>query len=347
MNESYRRLLGDAPNRPLPGISAVVLAGGAGSRLTPFTRTIPKPLLPVLNLPLLLWTMARFGRAGLATICANVCYLPDAFQDVQAMSEGLGPRLRIVREARPTGPLGGLISCSPALPESDTCVIVSGDALYDIDLRALIAAHRRSQSDLTLTTRLVQGAERYGVLDVDPHGYVVRMREKPQTVRQWEHVSCGLYVMSRQLLSSLTPREDSEPYDFIDLVSSMLASRSRIATYELQSWHDVSTPADLLAANMTYLSTDNLTQIASRRARSSHGELWTDASIPVPRQMNVAGRVLLGKGATVATSARLSNVVVGAGATILSNAEISSSVVMPCATVLSGARVSNEVVTNT
>jgi NDP-sugar pyrophosphorylase family protein len=344
MNDAYYHLLSASPISPISGISAVILAGGEGRRLAPLTTTIPKPLLPVLNLPVLLWTMAELGRIGLETVCANICHLPNAFQEVESLCNRRGPRLRLVLEARPTGPLGGLISCRSALPEGNICLIISGDAIYDVDLHALIEAHRSSGSALTLTTKFVQGAQRYGVVEVDSNGYIISMREKPQAVRPCELVSCGLYVMSRQLLSTLSPRPNFAPYDFIDLVSHLLASGHRVLSHEIKNWYDVGTQEDLLRVNMHYLATQDLSVIASRRNRFLRGELWMDASSLQPQHITVGGRVLLGKDTVIGSGVNLDNVVVGDKATILSNAAVSSSIIMPSATVPSDARVNAEVV---
>src|SRR5262245_50420937 len=107
VHEIYHRVVTGQGRAPLPGVSAVILSGGRGQRLSPLTDTTPKPLLPILNLPLLLWKTARLKRAGVQEVYANVHYLPEAFHEAVGICEMYGPRLRLVPEARLTGPLGG------------------------------------------------------------------------------------------------------------------------------------------------------------------------------------------------------------------------------------------------
>jgi NDP-sugar pyrophosphorylase family protein len=343
MRKAYRRIIGPSHCAPLRGVAAVILAAGRGQRLLPFTAVTPKPLLPVLNLPILLWTTASLQRAGLGDVCINLHHMPDAFCEAIRVCNEHGLRLRSVYEARPTGPLGGAISCRSALPDSDVCLILSGDALYDLDFGALLAAHRASRSDLTLTVTKVSDAWRYGVLDIDSRGFVTRMREKPREVQPVEYVSCGIYAISTQRLLRLHP-PSSMPYDFIDLVSSMLAAGDAVATYSAGGWSDVGTPDDLRDVNLAYLASPHLAVIALHEWESPTGELWRDGTEPLPQACSIIGRALVGPRVTIDSGVTLSDSVIGSRATIRTGAKVIRSVILPGATVPAGAQVTNGVV---
>lgn len=343
MRDSYRRLVAHEPCDALRGTSAVILAAGRGYRLSPLTDIMPKPLLPVLNLPLLLWATARLRNAGLHEVYANVHYLSDNFREAVAVCDDYGPRLRLVREARLTGPLGGVISCREFL-ESDICLVLSGDSLHDIDFRSLVAAHRFSGSELTLTTARVRDGWRYGVLNIDHDGFVTSMVEKPRgALMPLEHVSCGTYVISKLRLAQLAVRE-AEAYDFVDLVSSMLAAGEPVASFPIDGWSDVGTSTDLLNANLTYLRSAYLDMAAALCSSSPTGEIWMSSADSAPPRVRVVGRALLGVGATVEPGVMLQDVVVGAGARIGADAEVKNSVLLPGARVCSRARVVGQVV---
>jgi mannose-1-phosphate guanylyltransferase len=340
---AYRRLVTGEAHTQLHATSVVILAAGRGKRLSPLTDSLPKPLLPVLNLPLLLWATARLSRVGMRDVFVNVHYLAAAFQQVAAICESYGPRLHLVHEGRPTGPLGGVISCRSKLPDSDICLILSGDALYDIDFQQLVAAHRASGSDLTLTVTGVRDGQRYGVLDIDENGFVTNMREKPRNVRPLENISCGIYVMSMRRMARLTFSGET-PYDFVDLVSSMLAAGDSVFTYNIETWRDVGAPRDLLDVNLAYLRSKHLPAVASLCHVSSMGEIWTSGETTAPSGVIVKGRALLGDRVTIEPGAILCDVVVGTGATINAGARLTSSVVLMGASVLARADVTKQIV---
>ncbi|GAA2802807.1 NDP-sugar synthase [Kitasatospora paracochleata] len=325
-------------------MAAIVLAAGRGSRLDPFTRTIPKPLLPVLNVPLILWTALALHRAGIVEFHANVCHLPDAFAAVQRLSEQGGPRLHLVSEPLPSGPLGGVVACRRAVPDAKDYLVVSADALTDLDLAALLATHRRSGADLTLVTTLVEDAHRFGVLDLDADGFVIRMREKPAKAGPLEDISCGIYVMSRQLLHSLTPPDNGRPYDFAELVTTLLACGRRVATHRLDGqWSDIGTPEALLAANLAYLRSPQQRRATGLRALGTNG-LWSGQDRTLPPDTRITGPVVLGQDALVEPGTELARVVIGPGSHIGAGCTLVDTVLLPGASVPAGTRAISQII---
>lgn len=340
---AYHRLLSAEPAESLDAVAGVILAAGRGRRLAPLTDAIPKPLLPVLNLPLLLWAMAQMHQAGIDSVCANLWYRPEAFAEFRDICLQRGPRLIHVKEPRPTGPLGGALSCRDALANAADYVILSGDALSDIDLRQLVVAHRRQGAELTMTVQQVPDASRFGVLTLDTDGYVHAMREKPHDACPLEYVSCGVYVISHRLLARLT-LPSAEPYDFVHLVTTLLAAEQPVATYRHGgSWSDVGTPQALRDANRSYLSSDRLQQVATCRVTTSTGEIWGNLSVDSTPDLRVSGRVLLGSEVRVGTEVALRDTVVGTGSEIGSRATVVGSVLLPDTVVGAGERIVNRI----
>lgn len=336
----YRTLLDTTTqvSQPPSDVAAIVLAAGCGSRLAPFTRTVPKPLLPVLNMPLLLWTAVGLHRAGIPEFHANVCHLARAFTPVQRLSEQGGPRMHLVSEPVPSGPLGGVLACRRVIPEAENYLVLSADALTDLNLTALIATHRRSAADLTLVTTRVEDAHRFGVLDLDADGYVVRMREKPAKIAPFEDISCGIYVLSRQLLHSLTPPDDGRPYDFADLVTTLLSHGRGVATHRLDGqWSDIGTPEALLAANLAYLRSPQHREATGLRALGTTG-LWSRNERLLPADTRITGPVLLGQDAVVQPGTELARVVIGPGAHIGAGSTLVDTVLLPGASLPAGTR---------
>jgi NDP-sugar pyrophosphorylase family protein len=343
ISDLYPRLITSLQGNPLQGTAAVILAAGSGRRLSPLTRSTPKPLLPVLNVPILLWKTARLKQAGIKEVCANIHYLREAFKDVEVTCETYGPRLRLVFEERLTGPLGGAISCREKIWNSEVCLIISGDSLEDIDLLRLVAAHHRSGAGLTMTATCIHNASRYGVLDIDSEGFVTRMREKPSEVIPSAIVSCGIYVMSTRLLLQLAMPKTGL-IDFVDQVSTMLLSGEPVFTYAIDSWIDIGTPDDLLNANLTYLNSINLGLVASLHKGGSTGELWVQDAAQYPAETQIEGRVLLGAKTIIESNVKLKNSVIGDRAIIKCGATVTNSVLLPNAVIDAARHVTNEVV---
>src|ERR1700733_3192978 len=146
---------------PLPGsarrttgtldVPAVLLAAGMGSRLRPVTGNLPKPLVPILNVPLLFWLVQTLRDAGAMCLVANTY---NFHEQMSAAAERLCERdrvsLTLVREDRLSGPAGGLAACRSVLPGTDCYLVISADAWADFDVAELVDSHRRSGADLTI-----------------------------------------------------------------------------------------------------------------------------------------------------------------------------------------------------
>lgn len=335
MRETYRRLTANHATATLSGVSAVLLAAGEGRRLSPLTTNLPKPLLPVLNLPICLWTLASLRIAGIDDVCVNVHYRKEAFESIARICDAFGPRLRLVHEATLSGPLGGLLSCRPVLPESDVCLVLSGDAIQSVDFSALIDSHRNGHRALTLCVKSVSNAGRYGVLDIDNNGYVMGMKEKPAVTRPIELISCGIYVISMSKLATID-RVYDRPQDFVDLVTDMVHSGELVGTFRIDDWQDVGTPADLLTVNLGRLNPKNLAQVAYRLPEVSSADVWVeDASIAPPAGVTFEGTVLIGSDTTIEPGTRIADSVLGEGVTLTSGSQVVRSIV------LAGARVAS------
>lgn len=320
-----------------------MLAAGSGRRLAPWSDRVPKPLLPVLNVPLFAWMMSRFRRAGFQEVVANVYHLPSAFQDIVELGREHGPLVRLVSEERLTGPLGGAAKCAQALSRVSRAVVVSGDALVDLDVPAFIDAHIDGRAEMTIAITRVRDANRFGVLDLDGEGYVRGMREKPEHVRPLESISCGMYVINTSRLR-IPQAEEAGTLDFVDLVGWILASGGRVGTYEVVGWRDIGSPMDLLEANLEYLHSSHLKAVATRHPASRGGEIWVQGDSKSARGLLTKGRVLIGRGSSIAPSAFVEDSILGPESSVHANAVVRRSVVLPNAVVSAGAQVIDEIV---
>jgi NDP-sugar pyrophosphorylase family protein len=226
---------------------AVILAGGRGTRLAPYTTVIPKPLLPVGDLPILEIVVRQLARAGIDHLTLSLGYMSEYFRVFLSHHKSLSRLMRIdfVEEEKPTGTAGSL--CSVAGLES-TFLVMNGDVLTNLDYRALLSHHAGRQAWLTIATHNKPVKIDLGVLEDDRDGNVINYIEKP--VLNYL-VSMGIYVYEPAVLQFIQP---GVYLDFPDLVLKLLGAGKRVSTFHNEAtWLDLGRPEDLQLATDVFL----------------------------------------------------------------------------------------------
>src|SRR5690242_9961160 len=145
---------------------AMILAAGLGTRLRPLTYVMPKPVAPVLNRPIVARIAELLSRHGFERVVTNVSYLPEQIHQVLGDGSELGLQVAYSEEPEPLGTAGGVGKVREFLSESDSFLIISGDALTDIDLSAMRQAHEANVANgaiATLATKRVEDTTQFGV----------------------------------------------------------------------------------------------------------------------------------------------------------------------------------------
>jgi NDP-sugar pyrophosphorylase family protein len=226
---------------------AVILAGGRGTRLAPFTTVIPKPLLPVGDMPILEIVVRQLAHAGIRQMTLTLGYMSEYFRAFLAQHKSLGRLMQIdfVEEERPTGTAGSLSSV-PGL--EGTFLVMNGDVLTNLDYRALLEFHTAQEALLTIATHRKPVKIDLGVLETDSSGCVTNYIEKP-TLNYM--VSMGIYVYEPQVLRLIQP---GEYLDFPDLVLKLVRAGQRVTTFPNDAcWLDLGRPEDLQRATDIFL----------------------------------------------------------------------------------------------
>jgi mannose-1-phosphate guanylyltransferase len=233
-------------------VHAIVLVGGFGTRLRPLTDTIPKSMLTVGNEPIVTRLVRRLERSGITTVTLSLGFLPDVF--VAAFPDGRCGQveLRYAVEPEPLDTAGAIrFACAVAEPD-DTFVVVNGDVITDLDVAALVAAHRRFGGAATLHLTPVADPSGFGVVEVDSGGRVRRFLEKPAPGATASNlINAGTYAMEPSVLDDI----DAGRAVSVERVTfPTLAGRG--ALYALASddyWLDVGRPELFRQANVDLL----------------------------------------------------------------------------------------------
>ena len=223
---------------------AVVLAGGRGSRLAPYTAVLPKPLMPVGDRAILEIVLRQLCAAGFDDVTLAVGHLGHLIHAVLGDGRSNGTSIRYHAEAEPLGTAGPLAT----IPDlGQTFLMLNGDVLTTLDFRALVAAHEEADNMLTIATHRRTVETDYGVLRTDgPRGATDRVtayEEKPELDYT---VSMGVYVLEREAVEYV-PR--GRYYDLPDLVLALLEAGAPIGSYPYDGyWLDIGREDDYRVA---------------------------------------------------------------------------------------------------
>lgn len=222
-------------------MQAIILAGGEGLRLRPLTFTIPKPLMPVGDEPIMQRLIERLRASGVKEIGVATGYGFDLVEAYFKDGARLGVQLHYVREVAKLGTAGPLAAFADWA--RGPVIIVNGDILTLQDFGALHNFHVESGAEMTVGVRSWELRVPFGVIDTD-RGRVVEVREKP-SVRLL--INAGLYVMNPSVLAGL-PK--GRHLDVPDLIQTLLASGSHLAAFPIEApWMDVGSFEDLERAS--------------------------------------------------------------------------------------------------
>src|SRR5579863_3492058 len=226
------------PNREL-AISAVVMAGGFGTRLLPLTENVPKPMLPVGGRPLLELTIAQLRRAGIKNVNVTTHYLSETISDYFGTGEMFGVRLNYLQEEHPLGTAGGIKLLKQF---DDTMLVINGDVLTGAPFGAMLDYHRAYHADLTIGVRKYEVQVPFGVVECEDV-HVKRLEEKP---------SLSFFINAGTYLIEPTVRDfipGGQPFDMTELISKLIEAGRIVVSFPIMEyWLDMGRHEDYAKA---------------------------------------------------------------------------------------------------
>lgn len=214
-------------------MQAVILAGGKGSRLQPYTTVLPKPLMPVGDMPILEIILRQLAKAGCRTVFLTVGSALPLFRAVFSEGERLGLEIRYALEEEPLGTAGPIASLLGELEED--FLVMNGDLLTTLDYRRFFDFHRERDCAATLASHERSSMIDFGVLEPNAEGRLVNYIEKPTYTFT---VSMGVYAMRKSLVAPHLTQ--GERLDFPDLIHRLLTAGSAVHCYREDCfWLDI------------------------------------------------------------------------------------------------------------
>ena len=233
------------PRARASGMEAVILAGGKGLRLRPYTTLIPKPLVPLGDgHSVLEIVMRQLAAQGFVRATLTVGYLAQLVQAYAGDGSQWGIEVNYLTEESPLGTMGPVLRALDTLPEH--FVVVNADVLTSVDFGDMLDAHIRSGAALTVATQVREHRVEFGVLDIRDN-HIRGFTEKPTMTYL---VNMGIYAVSRDALTGYSP---GLPYGFDELISDLIEAGEYPAMYEFDGcWVDIGRPDDYDRANQEF-----------------------------------------------------------------------------------------------
>jgi NDP-mannose synthase len=217
-------------------VHAVILAGGKGTRLRPYTTVLPKPLMPIGDMPVLEVVLRQLKRNGFSHVTLAVSYLSELIQAYCGDGSRFGLELRFSHEEKELSTAGPLKLVKGL---TDTFLTMNGDILTTLDYRALVEHHRREKAAATIAVHRRTVRIDYGVIETDQKGRLSRYIEKPEYHFQ---VSMGVNVFEPSVLDHIG---EGERLTIPDLMLRLAAAGKTVSTFECDClWLDIGRPED-------------------------------------------------------------------------------------------------------
>ncbi len=265
------------------------MAGGAGSRLRPLTMGRPKPMVPLVNKPVMAHIFDLLKRHNLTKIAATLQYMANDIQDYFGDGSAFEVELTYFIEDEPLGTAGSVKNAQPFLDE--TFVVISGDAVTDMNLNALIDFHREKGALVTIALYRVPNPLEYGVVITDDEGRIMQFLEKPgwaEVISDW--VNTGIYVIEPEVLDYIP---QGQPFDFSkDLFPMLLKKGAPLFGYKASGyWSDVGNIQDYVRASFDFL--EGKVNLPEPGYRLSPG-IWVGEGVEIAPDAKIYGPVYLG-----------------------------------------------------
>ena len=220
-------------------MQAIIMAGGKGTRLRPYTNILPKPLLPIGNKSILDINIKQLASSGIDNIIIAVGYLGGIIETVIGNGDKYGIKINYSYEDQPLGTVGGLALMKNLL--EDQFIVMNGDILHNLDFKILYKDHIYKKRHVTITTYTQQHKIRLGVLELQDND-IIKYIEKP--INEYV-VSIGIYVLNKNVIEIFV--KEKKYLDFPTLINILIQNQKKINSYMHEGlWIDIGTTEEYL-----------------------------------------------------------------------------------------------------
>ncbi|MRS12451.1 MAG: mannose-1-phosphate guanyltransferase [Actinobacteria bacterium] len=304
-------------------MKAVVMAGGEGTRLRPLTSMRPKPMVPIVNQPVMEHILGLVKHHGMNEVVATLAFMPQVIEDYFGDGEEWGMDVTYAVEETPLGTAGSVRNAADALAEP--FVVISGDALTDINLTEVIDFHKQKGGAVTIALKRVPDPLEFGVVITDEGGKIERFLEKPSWGQVFsDTINTGIYVVD-PLVFDFIP--EGKPYDFSSELFPLLMKNG----YDLYGcvvegyWADVGSLDGYIDVHRDILDGKAMIYVPGARTKD---DVWVGPGADIDPSASIASKVVIGANTKVRAGAKLGPyTIIGDNCLVGADAEISHSII--------------------
>ncbi len=281
-------------------MKAVIMAGGEGTRLRPLTCGRPKPMVPVANKPVMEHITDLLKKNNIKDMAATLQYMPDLISEYFGDGEAYGIKMRYYIEQKPLGTAGSVKNAESFLDEP--FLVISGDALTDIDLTKAIDFHHEKDAMVTLILKRVDIPLEYGVVVTDQDSRIIRFLEKPSWGEVFsDTVNTGIYILSPEIFNYIKP---DTVFDFSrDLFPILLKEKRRMFGYITNEyWCDIGDICAYTQAHADVLSNIVRVEIPGHEIRKG---IWIGDGTVIEEAVSLSSPCIIGSQCHIRSGARI------------------------------------------
>ena len=316
-------------------MQALILVGGAGTRLQPLTLNTPKPFVPIGNRPFLLRQIELLKTVGITEIILSLNYQPSAIEKVLGDGSAFGVKLLYLIEPAPMGTAGGYKFAEKYL--NATTIVLNGDVFTDIDLRAVVEHHKKCAAAATIVLVEVDNPAAYGLVEIDKDFKILRFLEKPapdEIARlKLNTVNAGIYILEPEILRYI-PEKENYSFEY-QLFPQLLTKKEKFFAFVSGDdyWLDIGTHQRYLQAHYDLMN--GRAGDFDNERRDNFGQF---DSVRLDEKSRVADGVVIEAGASIKNSVLGENVFIG------ENTIVEDSVIWAGTRIEAGAKISGAIV---
>ncbi len=326
-------------------MKAVVMAGGFGTRIQPLTHSRPKPMLPIMNRPMMEHTMMMLKDLGIKEFIVLLYFKPEIIQNYFKDGSDFGIKITYVV---PDGDYGtaGAVKLAQEYIGDDSFIIISGDLVTDFDFKKLFDFHENRKSKLSIGLTSVENPLQFGVVIANEDDVIEKFLEKPSWGEVFsDTINTGIYIIEPEILDYIPHGEN---FDFAkDLFPLLMQENISLLAYSLSGyWRDVGNPEsyrevyeDILAGKVNF-------KIDGFKKVYPDGVLYSSVEYDLDPSIEIIGTVVLDENVTLKKGVKLTNVVIGKDVSIGEHSKIKNSVFWEEITVGHNAKFDNCLICN-
>jgi len=325
-------------------MKAVLMAGGFGTRIQPLTNSVPKPMLPIVNRPMMEHIIYKLKSAGINDIIVLLYFKPEVIKDYFKDGSDFGVNITYVLPDDDYGTAGAVKCAQKYLDEP--FIIASGDLVTDFDFAEIIKFHQKKKSKLTITLTSVEDPLQFGVVITDAKDKIQKFLEKPSWGEVFsDTINTGLYILEPEILNYIP---EDENFDFgKDLFPLLMQKEVGLWGYTIKGyWRDVGNPQSYRDVYSDILESKVKMNFSGDKKEFEQGTLYSHKSSDIAKNVKIKGNVVVGKNVKIAEGCELENVVVGDDSIIESKVKIANSVLWSRVLIETKSVIKNAVICN-